>query len=50
MEQKKTVNGKEYTLLRLLGKGKGGFSYLAERDGAQAVLKQALANIEIRVD
>ena len=40
MEQKKTVNGKEYTLLRLLGKGKGGFSYLAEREGAQAVMKQ----------
>lgn len=35
-----TVNGEEYRILRLLGKGKGGYSYLAERDGAQCVLKQ----------
>lgn len=35
-----TVNGVAYTLLRLLGNGKGGYSYLAERDGAQYVLKQ----------
>ena len=35
-----TVNGAEYRILRLLGKGKGGYSYLAERDGQQYVLKQ----------
>ncbi len=35
-----TVNGVEYTILKLLGKGKGGYSYLAERAGAQYVLKQ----------
>ena len=35
-----TVNGVEFTILRLLGKGKGGYSYLAERDGQQYVLKQ----------
>ncbi len=35
-----TVNGVEYTALRLLGKGKGGYSYLVERDGQLAVLKQ----------
>lgn len=34
------VNGKPYPLLRLLGHGKGGYSYLAERDGRQVVLKQ----------
>ena len=34
------VNGTEYTLLKLLGHGKGGYSYLAERDGKQAVVKQ----------
>ncbi len=34
------VNGGEYRLLSLLGKGKGGYSYLAERDGRQVVLKQ----------
>ena len=35
-----TVNGSAYILLRLLGHGKGGYSYLAEREGKQAVLKQ----------
>lgn len=34
------VNGQEYQILRLLGKGKGGYSYLAEREGRQVVLKQ----------
>lgn len=40
MADRMTVNGAEYTVLRLLGKGKGGYSYLAERDGQQYVLKQ----------
>lgn len=35
-----TVNGMEYRVLRLLGKGKGGYSYLVEREGRQFVLKQ----------
>lgn len=35
-----TVNEKEYTIIRMLGKGKGGYSYLAEKDGKQYVLKQ----------
>ena len=35
-----TVNEIPYRLLRLLGKGKGGYSYLAERDGQQVVVKQ----------
>lgn len=40
MDKKMDVNGKEYEILRLLGKGKGGYSYLAS-DGAQKyVLKQ----------
>ncbi|MBR1584051.1 MAG: serine/threonine protein kinase [Clostridia bacterium] len=34
------VNGKEYEILCLLGKGKGGYSYLARRNGAQVVVKQ----------
>ena len=34
------VCGQEYLILRLLGHGKGGYSYLALRDGRQAVLKQ----------
>ena len=32
--------GKEYRILRLLGHGKGGYSYLAEGDAGQAVVKQ----------
>ena len=35
-----TVNGKGYSIIKLLGKGKGGYSYLAEKDGKQYVLKQ----------
>lgn len=39
-----SVNGKEYRILSLLGKGKGGYSYLAEAAGAgeggRVVLKQ----------
>ena len=35
-----TLNGREYAVLRLLGKGKGGYTYLAERDGARYALKQ----------
>lgn len=34
------VNGTEYAILSLLGRGKGGYSYLAERDGQRVVLKQ----------
>lgn len=40
MDQKMTVNGKEYTILALLGKGKGGYSYLADDGSEQYVLKQ----------
>ena len=35
-----TVNGKEYEIVRLLGHGKGGYSYLALRGGEEVVLKQ----------
>ncbi|MBR0373734.1 MAG: hypothetical protein IJH91_04335 [Mogibacterium sp.] len=34
------VNGKEYEIEKLLGKGKGGYSYLVRRDGEEFVLKQ----------
>ena len=34
------VNGKEYKIIRLLGKGKGGYSYLASDGERQYVLKQ----------
>ena len=40
MEERCTVNGREYLLLSLLGHGKGGYSYLAEREGRRVVLKQ----------
>ena len=35
-----TLNGKEYAVLRLLGKGKGGYTWLADRDGVRYALKQ----------
>ena len=35
-----SVNGVAYTIVKLLGHGKGGYSYLAQRDGQQFVLKQ----------
>lgn len=34
------VNGREYVLIKLLGKGKGGYSWLAENRGQHVVLKQ----------
>lgn len=34
------VNGKPYDIVRLLGKGKGGYSYLAIGGDRQAVVKQ----------
>lgn len=40
MDKTMTVNGTEYTIIRLLGHGKGGYSYLARRNGEQAVIKQ----------
>jgi len=40
METILLVNGNEYRIIRLLGHGKGGYSYLAERDSRQVVLKQ----------
>ena len=40
METKLCVNEKEYEILRLLGRGKGGYSYLAQREGQFCVVKQ----------
>lgn len=34
------LNGREYTVLRLLGRGKGGYTYLAQREGTRYALKQ----------
>ncbi len=34
------VNGRDYEIVKLLGHGKGGYSYLAVREGQQVVLKQ----------
>lgn len=38
--ERMTVNGKEYAVIRLLGKGKGGYSYLVTDDQKEYVLKQ----------
>ncbi len=35
-----SVNGREYQIRKLLGKGKGGYSYLAVGDDGECVLKQ----------
>ena len=35
-----TVCGTAYRVIRLLGRGKGGYSYLAEHGGKQVVIKQ----------
>ena len=35
-----TVNGTEYEIIKLLGKGKGGYSYLAQKGEKFFVLKQ----------
>ena len=40
MNETMTVNGREYTLIKLLGKGKGGYSWLAQADGKTVTLKQ----------
>jgi predicted Ser/Thr protein kinase len=38
--EKMTVNGREFQVLKLLGKGKGGYSYLVADGGEKFVLKQ----------
>ena len=40
MKDTVVVCGREYSIIRLLGHGKGGYSYLAEADGKQVVVKQ----------
>ncbi len=40
MDKTMLVNGKDYRLLKLLGKGKGGYSYLASDGAKRYVLKQ----------
>lgn len=40
MEKRMVVNEKEYQIIRLLGKGKGGYSYLADDGMKKYVLKQ----------
>ena len=40
MQNNLTVNDISYEIIRLLGHGKGGYSYLAQKDGTFFVLKQ----------
>ena len=40
MNEIMTVNGIEYEIIKLLGKGKGGYSYLAQKGEKLFVLKQ----------
>ena len=40
MIEKIDVNNKTYNIIKLLGHGKGGYSYLAENEGDMVVIKQ----------
>ena len=40
MEKIIAAAGKNYEILKLLGHGKGGYSYLAKCEGREVVLKQ----------
>ena len=40
MQENIRVNQTEYRILKLLGHGKGGYSYLAQREGNLFVVKQ----------
>ena len=40
MEEQLNIGGIVYRIIRLLGRGKGGYSYLADCSGQQAVVKQ----------
>ncbi len=40
MDRIMEINGKNYSIIKLLGKGKGGYSYLAEDGPKQVVIKQ----------
>ena len=40
MQNRLKVNEVEYSIIKLLGHGKGGYSYLAKKDGKSFVLKQ----------
>jgi len=40
MDERVNVNDRECHIISLLGRGKGGYSYLVEYDGGYAVLKQ----------
>ena len=50
MNKEMTVNGKSYTIIKLLGKGKGGYSYLAESGNNRYVLTQIRAREIISVN
>ena len=45
-----TVNGTEYEIKKLLGKAKGGYSYLAEKDGKEYVVKELSVGSEIKAN
>ena len=45
MDKVITVKGTDYKIIKLLGKGKGGYSYLAENNGAFYTLKKIEASL-----
>ena len=46
MEDQITVNGRVFSIRRLLGKGKGGYSYLAADEHGEYVVKQSIISLE----
>ena len=47
MNKEMLVNGKSYTIIKLLGKGKGGYSYLAESGNNRYVFVNDKINMYI---
>ena len=45
MQDVMNVNQKEYKIVKLLGHGKGGYSYLAEREGKFLPFRKSVSDI-----
>ena len=50
MNKEMTINGKSYTIIKLLGKGKGGYSYLAESGNNRYVWEYPKVCVNLQTD